>query len=110
MARGQPILYYKTRSSASMYESNRKKMLSRIIRPSKMAVTTRRLRKIRRRKGSDLDKEDEIIKQFECDTVETVSELQRQEVQRKTDRVKKDEKILFDRLGFSKEGDEDDRY
>ena len=58
----------------------------------------------------DLDKEDEIIKQFECDTVETVSELQRQEVQRKTDRVKKDEKILFDRLGFSKEGDEDDRY
>ncbi|KAA1139094.1 SM-like, degradation of cytoplasmic mRNAs and positively regulates transcription initiation [Puccinia graminis f. sp. tritici] len=58
----------------------------------------------------DLDKEDEIIKRFEYHSLETVSELQQQEIQTKAERVKKDEKILFDRLGFSKEGDEDDRY
>jgi U6 snRNA-associated Sm-like protein LSm1 len=58
----------------------------------------------------DLDKEDEIIKRFEYHSLETVSELQQKEIQSKAERVKKDEKILFDRLGFSKEGDEDDRY
>ncbi|KAH9460503.1 hypothetical protein MJO28_003827 [Puccinia striiformis f. sp. tritici] len=58
----------------------------------------------------DLDKEDEIISKFDLEKVELVTELQRIENQSKSDRIKSDEKILFDQLGFSKEGDEDDRY
>jgi len=58
----------------------------------------------------DLDKEDDIIKQFEYHSLETVSQIQQKEIQQKADLVKKNEKILFDYRGFSKEGDEDDRY
>ncbi|KAH9470318.1 hypothetical protein Pst134EA_007584 [Puccinia striiformis f. sp. tritici] len=58
----------------------------------------------------DLDKEDEIISKFDPEKVELVTELQRIENQSESDQIKSDEKILSNRLGFSKEGDKDDRY
>ncbi|POV94923.1 hypothetical protein PSTT_05729 [Puccinia striiformis] len=59
---------------------------------------------------NDLDKEDEIISKFDPEKVELVTELQRIENQSESDQIKSDEKILSNRLGFSKEGDKDDRY
>ncbi|PLW22352.1 hypothetical protein PCANC_27883 [Puccinia coronata f. sp. avenae] len=58
----------------------------------------------------DLDKEDDIIQHFDSHSLDTVSELQRHEMQEKADRLKKQESILFHQLGFSKEGEDDDRY
>lgn len=58
----------------------------------------------------DLDREDEAISRCELLPIEQVLDLQRSEQSSQVELIKSKEKILFDRCGFGKEGDEGDRY
>ncbi|MBW0502945.1 hypothetical protein O181_042660 [Austropuccinia psidii MF-1] len=58
----------------------------------------------------DLDKEDDVIQKCDLDSVENVMEMQKDEQEIKAQVIKQKDKVLFDRYGFGKEGDEGDRY
>ncbi|KAG0143882.1 hypothetical protein CROQUDRAFT_65699 [Cronartium quercuum f. sp. fusiforme G11] len=58
----------------------------------------------------DLDKEDEAISKCEKKSIDTILSKQANEQMTSSKITKEKEKILFNKRGFGKEGDEGDRY